>query len=415
MGIGYNPSIITNGLVFAYDIVNTQKSWKGAPATNLITETNLNNWSKSATTATSNFRTPFNLPAYAITDNNTSSYLSITRNITVPNDSSSYTVSLFIKKTSGGTSARLGFNIGFNTGGTTVSVNARFNSDTGVATTGTAIDQGDWWYWYFTISNNGTGNTNLNCAFYPATGLYNSGDNVIGVGTAIIGELMIVSGSVAARFVDGTRSNTQALLDLTGKNTITANSLTYNSNGTAFFDNANNNLQITHSSILNFNGNFTVSVWIKINSFNTSSIYNIVSKKPSFNNTQKGWSCQYDYRTPGVLQFRNNDGSVLNDNTPTSPANNAALLNQTTSWTNSVWVIQGNTVYFYINGQTAQSGSVNYANTDTTADIYIGKTVGSVGDPSAFMNLDNLNIYNRALSATEIAQNFAALRGRYEI
>jgi hypothetical protein len=413
MGSHSGPEIVNNGLVFTYDMGNPLKSWKGAPATNLITETNLNNWTKSATTSTSNFQTPYKLQAYSITDSNAADYSSISRNITVANNSSSYTVSLFVKKTTGATSARLGFNIGFNTGGTTVSVNARFNSDTGVATTGTVVSQGDWWYWYFTISNNGTGNTNLFCNFYPATGPYNSSDNVIGVGTAIIGELMIVAGSVQARFVSGTRSNTQAILDWTGKNTITANSLTYNVDGTASFGSSDNNLQVPHSTNFNFNGTFTVSAWIKINSFNTSSIYNIVSKKASFNNTQKGWSCQYDYRTTGVLQFRNNDGTVLNDSTPTSTIDNTSLLNQTTAWVNSVWVISGVNIFFYINGNQRQNSTATFTNTDTTNSIYIGKTVGSIADPAALMNLDNLNIYNRALTAAEVQQNFNALRGRY--
>ena len=33
------PNIVENGLVFCYDMNNTQKSWKGAPTTNLVGET----------------------------------------------------------------------------------------------------------------------------------------------------------------------------------------------------------------------------------------------------------------------------------------------------------------------------------------------------------------------------------------
>lgn len=35
MGVQYNPGIITNGLVFAMDVNNRAKSWKGMPTTNL--------------------------------------------------------------------------------------------------------------------------------------------------------------------------------------------------------------------------------------------------------------------------------------------------------------------------------------------------------------------------------------------
>jgi hypothetical protein len=36
MSLLHSPSIVTNGLAFHYDMNNTQKSWKGAPSTNLL-------------------------------------------------------------------------------------------------------------------------------------------------------------------------------------------------------------------------------------------------------------------------------------------------------------------------------------------------------------------------------------------
>jgi hypothetical protein len=206
--------------------------------------------------------------------------------------------------------------------------------------------------------------------------------------------------------------------DLSGQgNNGTLSNVTYatSSSGSMLFDANDDNVLISNNSSFSFSGNFTVSAWIKVNSFNTSGIWNVVSKKLSFNNTQSGWSCQYDYRTPGVLQFRNNNGTVTNDSTPTSPVNNTALLNQTTAWANSAWVISGTTVTFYINGQTRGSAAVAFTNTDTANNLYIGKSVGSVGDPALFMNITGVKVYNRALSAAEVGQNFEALRGRYSI
>ena len=37
MALAHSPKIATDGLVFAYDMGNTRKSWRGAPTTNLIT------------------------------------------------------------------------------------------------------------------------------------------------------------------------------------------------------------------------------------------------------------------------------------------------------------------------------------------------------------------------------------------
>ena len=207
--------------------------------------------------------------------------------------------------------------------------------------------------------------------------------------------------------------------DLSGNsnNGTLVNSPTYNTEnaGNFIFDASNDSVSIPHSSIFNFNSVFTVSSWIKVNSFSTSSIYNVVSKKSSYNNTQPGWSCQYDYRTTGVLQFRNNDGSTLNDNTPTSNVNNTSFLNQTSLYVNSIWVINGSSIKFYINGQQQGTGTASFTNTDTTQPIYIGKTITSSGDSALFSNLSNISIYNRALSAEEVRQNFEALRGRYGI
>jgi len=204
--------------------------------------------------------------------------------------------------------------------------------------------------------------------------------------------------------------------DISGRgNNGTLSSVTYDSTGSMVLDAASDNVLIAHSTTFNFSSTFTVSVWLRVNSFNTSSIYNVLSKKPSFNNTQKGWSCQYDYRTTGVMQYRNNDGTVLNDSTPTSTVDNTLLLNQTTTWINTVWTINGSTVTYYINGVSKLTNTAAYTNTDTTSDIYIGKTVGSIGDPGLIMNLSQVAVYNRVLSIQEVQQNFSALRGRYGI
>ncbi len=202
-------------------------------------------------------------------------------------------------------------------------------------------------------------------------------------------------------------------VDLSGRNNNgTMNSVSFSTNKMTF-DASADYISVNHSADFNFSSVMTISAWIKVNSFNTSSIYNVLSKKPSFNNTQKGWSCQYDYRTTGVLQFRNNDATVLNDSTPTANVDNTALLNQTTTYCNSVWTINGTAVSFFINGQARGTGTAAYTNTDTTTPIYIGYSQGSIGDPALLSDLSTISVYNRALSAAEIQTNFEALRGRY--
>ena len=401
MSLSHSPKISTDGLVFYYDQNNIQKSWRGAPATNLFTETNLNNWSKTAAVSTSPFITPFDTPSYAITDNNTSSYLNIDRNITVANDTSSYTISLFVRKTYGATSARLGFNVGFN-GGTLVATNPRFNSDTGVGT-GASIDYGDWWYWYFTITNNGTGNTNLYCQFYPATGIHDGSDNPIGVGIATVGAFMLTAGSTAVRFASGTRSNTQAILDLTRRNTVTATSLTYASNDSFSFNGANSVVTTSaNAATLGITNDLTLSIFTRRTASPTNSLQG-----------------QAGFGSGGSISIKNSGNyfaDVITANS-TRYVINITTLGSMTSYEN-VWVnlcttVSGNTAKTYFNGVL-----INTQAMDTVIKSLSAETFG-IGAGYGYFNmqgdLSNASVYNRALTDGEVQQNFNALRGRYGI
>lgn len=428
MSLGHGASIVRDGLVFCYDMQNTQKSFKGATATNLFTETNLINWTKTATVTQSELITPFYNPSYSVLDNNTSSYLSISRNVTVANDSSSYTIGLFVRKTTGETSARLGFNSGFDTGGTTVAVNQRFNSDTGVASHGTVIDYGDWWYWYFTITNNGSGNTNLYCSFYPATGPYNGSDAATATGTAVIGEMMLVAGSTAARFVSGTRSNTQAVLDLTNNNTVTANSLTYASNNTFTFNGTNNS--ITVGQTLNYIpalSNFTLEVWFRTSSFPSAAAPNVYN-----NTTRAGVLFGAAYYSGAALYWNGNaSGTALSVYAyirgQDAQRNTSAKSISLNTWTHLV-MVNNNTaskLQFYVDGVLFNeiAGATQEYNSTLAPDagnLGFCKPQIDGGGELVYSNLQCempvARIYkNKALSATEVQQNFEALRGRYGI
>ena len=400
MGVFSGPELVTAGLVFGYDSGSVMKSWRGAPATNLFTETNLNNWSKSATVATSNFVAPFDITTYLVEDDNASAWESIDRNVTVANDSASYTLSLFVRKTYGGVSARLGFNSGFDTGGTTVAVNQRFNSDTGVATNGIVIDYGDWWYWYFTITNNSSGNTNLYCSFYPATGPYNSSDASSAVGTAVVGGFMLVAGSTAARFVAGARSNTQVLLDQTRLNTITAASLTYASDGTFSFNGSSNLLTIPENSIFNTQTP-TVEVWVKTNATTQNGFF-----------FEKG-----DVNTQYAL-FQEGSNIVWRQTTNVgSLTATAASYINTSQYAQIVGTYTAGDRRIYVNGVQVAADTLSYTIPTNTSGCSVGVYGGATGSRGYYFNgtIGAVRVYNRALTEAEVRRNFNALRGRFGI
>ena len=88
----------------------------------------------------------------------------------------------------------------------------------------------------------------------------------------------------------------------------------------------------------------------------------------------------------------------------------------TNQWLHSVIVYDGSNVNFYINGSLDKTQNIGSITFDTGAGYSV--TLGQ--DPpgsNEFFNgrISNAKIYNRALSAAEISQNFNALRGRFGI
>lgn len=393
MSLSHSPKIITDGLAFAYDIANTQKSWKGKPTTNLQLS-NMLAWSNSAGVILLSELSPISTPCYSITDDSTSSYLGSVRNIVVPNDSNTYTISIYIKKTTGATSARLGFNTGF-TGGTSVFYNQRFNSDTGSGNTGTVSDLGYWWRWQFQITNNNTGNTTLSCAFYPATGLYNSGDNAVATGTAIVSAIQVEQSDFATPFVVDARSNTQAILDLTNQSTVTASSLTYASDNTFSFNGTNNYITIPMSCDKTY---YSINWWmypVTRTSFN---------QWLSFNDAWNNWSF---HTTINGEVYTGTDVA-----TRMSPTNLPANTVVTNVWQNFTYTFNNGIGKFYKNGALLATKSGMTVSPNTFTNFYVGSPSQGVNTVNG--KVSTVGIYSsKVLSDEEILQNFNALRGRY--
>lgn len=106
---------------------------------------------------------------WVLTDDAAGSFEGINETRTIANDSNAYTLTIEVKKTTGGTAPTLGLNYQL-TGGTTVSKNIRLNTDIGVdyANYATVSDQGDRWLVTCVAQNNSTGNTSVSFSIYPA-------------------------------------------------------------------------------------------------------------------------------------------------------------------------------------------------------------------------------------------------------
>lgn len=373
MSLAHNPSIVTNGLEFYYDVSNTQKSWKGAPTTNLC----------SFNIASSGFNTdtPGNLTQIANSTEVTYEGR-LTRKMIIPAagycnyyiynyntgvSSGVFAASCKIKVTDG-SNPNAFINAGYIYGSAGSFV---------VAVSFTALADG--WYQLSWIYS-GTSMT-LN----SLTGLTGTASKAI---TFYITDYQLEALNISTPFVVGTRSSTQALLDLTNKYTLTPTNVIYNSNGTFSFNNSW--FDLNSNNIITGNNPFTVESWYTTTGTSADEIFGNYGSAS----------------TSGTLWISGRYGTYINGAVyfPGHPIGAGTYFLSTTR-DNS-----GN-VILYRNGVQVNSG-VLAASIPVTYNFRIGADVNGGAEPFTG-SIHSVRVYNRVLTAAEIAQNFNAHRGRY--
>ena len=97
----------------------------------------------------------------------------------------------------------------------------------------------------------------------------------------------------------------------------------------------------------------------------------------------------------------------------TSPANDTNALNSINFYVNGVLTTTGKNISGSTDGFDTISETITY-NTSQRLRVASRWVSGAPSDPAAF-TMSNSLIYNRALTASEVTQNFNALRGRFGI
>ena len=214
--------------------------------------------------------------------------------------------------------------------------------------------------------------------------------------------------SYVTSFIAGTRGTTVATgggwADLigNGNNGELVNGVKENSanGGSLVFDGSNDYIIIPENSALNTQTP-TVEVWVKTNATTQNGFW-----------FEKGQvNTQYSlFQEGGVIQWRMNlDGSYNNLSTTT-----ATYMN-TSNWYQVVGTYTSGSRKLYINGTLVNSDAQTGTITTNANGMSIGAYGGFNGSRGYYYNgnIASVKIYNRALTAAEIQQNFNATKSRY--
>ena len=398
------PNIVTNGLVLYLDAAN-RKSCTGQPVTNLLTYTN------TLTTDWSGYCGPTSNITYNTTDVTdplgTNTAIKVVRgsNVTCNNTEAwgllysvfpsvilssgkGYTVTVYARGASGGETIDFGLN------------DSHMTYSQTLTTTWTRYT-----YYISSVSDTSRGmqfrNTTGNCTYY-------------------IWGPQVVLGTVAGDYVAsvGTTNGTKNLTfrDLSGNNnngTFTNAPVFSSSNlGVITFDGVDDYVSIPYSS--NFDRNdFTIVGFIKTSTDDNTHDQVISRNHDVYDSTIKGWNIS---RLRNGLFPANGLRLMISDGSTQGDLFGPAI--STNTWTHFAFVINKSVdgkAYVYINGSLYNTlsslPSGNYYPTSGNPPIYIGCNKNIADFWTGQMS--QISYYSRALSSSEIVQNFNATKTRF--
>lgn len=154
------------------------------------------------------------------------------------------------------------------------------------------------------------------------------------------------------------------------------------------------------------NTTFTVSLWVK-----TSSITGayIISKGATASTA--GWQISFDSAGTFSCVTKDSIGTNSASRTSSSLINNGNWSNIVAVITTNTTTIASNTISLYLNGLLNQGSLTTTAVYATTTDTIQMARRSSGGYWAG--SIANTQIYNRALTATEVLQNYNATKSRF--
>jgi hypothetical protein len=372
VGTGYS-SIVTNGLVFAYDTADSFNSYKGEPTTNYWNGNQYSIYNDGATNSRNSTDVAPPVPGYEVvkvTANNIGSYgQCILWNSTYPNNN----------------------------------VATITNSIYAYLTVGDYVQVGQHWYpWYYgtqkSIAKNqwvrisetytiNEGNSYGNAALTYSTN-----------GIAYFAMPQYEYKSHVTPFIGAneTRSNTQGLLDISGgNNTITLNNMTYDANALPAFDGSDDYID-------------TGKTAAQLGMYDSSYTAECVCYPTSFSNDRTMFGTdQTAFRQGLHLVFRS--GQIYMGHYSSDYGAGSGTLN---AWNHITYRFNASTgaASIFKNGVLQGTGTIS--SFIGTTNILLGRWAGSYYFSG---NIAVQKIYNRPLSDGEILTNFNHYKTRFNL
>ena len=187
-----------------------------------------------------------------------------------------------------------------------------------------------------------------------------------------------------------------------GNNGTLVNGVGY-SNGYLSFDGSDDKVTLSSNNVNGLSSGtteFSILTWVK---YNSTVAYTAFFEKQNGTGTtirlDLGWIGNLIYLTTS-----NSDGTTVNQGSFAYGANNPNL------WYHIALTCGGSSKKGYVNSVNTFSQTFTSYYPDNTYNLGIGGNIRELNG-----NIAQVSIYNRALTASEIQQNFNALRGRFGI
>lgn len=194
--------------------------------------------------------------------------------------------------------------------------------------------------------------------------------------------------------------------DLSGANrNASLNDLIWSSSngGIMTFDGVDDFAALGSDSAFNLT-NISISLWAKFDALATN---NYIASRYSNTTTDNGWLIQYDPTTQKI-RFNGRESSAL------FIVNQSTNTYSTNTWYNITCTKSANTWSIYVNGALDMTQNIGVGNVSFGINqMVLGMLYTSFGSTFGKNKIGSALIYNRALLAGEVTQNFNATKSRF--